>query len=146
MAEVSVIAAWQSPSATFWLVGLRFYLYMEGRFSRIAPDASRESRLASIGRVDLGGRPSRPLTDPDVPIEEASGSSDCGIAVPHTTGSLRRHSLVSLGPPLITEHHSVSGLNDLAREASLSSRYAYEDSAVIRSANSLFIKRMLVYL
>ena len=31
-----------------------------------------------MGRVDLGGRPPRPPTDPDVPVEEASGSSRCG--------------------------------------------------------------------
>ncbi len=31
--------------------------------------------------------------------------------------------MISLRPPLITEHHSVSSLNDLAREASPSSRY-----------------------
>ncbi len=31
--------------------------------------------------------------------------------------------MISLRPPLITEHHSGSSLNDLAREASPSSRY-----------------------
>ena len=32
------------------------------------------------GRVDLGGRPPRPPTDPDVPVEEASGSSSHDFA------------------------------------------------------------------
>jgi hypothetical protein len=42
-----------------------------------------ESRLALMGRVDLGGYPPRSPTDPDLPVEEASGSSRCG-AVPRT--------------------------------------------------------------
>ena len=33
-----------------------------------------------MGRVDLGGRPPRPPTDPDLPVEEASGSSSHDFA------------------------------------------------------------------
>jgi hypothetical protein len=36
-------------------------------------------------------------TDPDVPVEGASGSSRCGIAVPHTTMSFRGDTLVRHG-------------------------------------------------
>jgi hypothetical protein len=32
------------------------------------------------GRVDLGGRPPRPPTDPDLPVKEASGSSSHDFA------------------------------------------------------------------
>ncbi len=35
---------------------------------------------SSLSRVDLGGRPPRPPTDPDLPVEEASGSSSHDFA------------------------------------------------------------------
>ena len=41
--------------------------------------------------------PPRAPTDPDVPVKEASGSSRCGFAVPHTTRSFRGDTLVRLG-------------------------------------------------
>jgi len=47
--------------------------------------------------------PPRAPTDPDVPVKEASGSSRCGIAVPHTTRSFRgdtpvRHGVLGVVP------------------------------------------------
>ncbi len=50
-----------------------------------------------MGAGSLWGLPPRAPTDPDVPVKEASGSSRCGIAVPHTTRSFRGDTLVRLG-------------------------------------------------
>jgi hypothetical protein len=74
-----------------------------GREPGVSPEGTRgQPGFAVIfgnrrGRVGPGGRPPRPPTGPDVPFEEASGSSHCGIAVPHATGAFRRHTLVRFG-------------------------------------------------
>ncbi len=49
-----------------------------------------------MDRVDLGGRPPRPPTDPDVPVEEASGSSRRG-AVPRTVRWFHGNTWARLG-------------------------------------------------
>ena len=41
-------------------------------------------RSTDAGRVDLGGRPPRPPTDPDLPVEDAAGSSSYDFATPPT--------------------------------------------------------------
>ncbi len=57
-----------------------------------------QSASMGMDRVDLGGRPPRPPTDPDVPVEEASGSSRRG-AVPRTVRWFRGNTLVEARCP-----------------------------------------------
>ena len=47
-----------------------------------------------MGRVDLGGRPPRPPTDPGVHVKCARFVKLWSIAVPHTTGSFRGDTLI----------------------------------------------------
>ena len=61
--------------------------------ARFGPETGTDRKLAG-SPWEL---PPRAPTDPDVPVKEASGSSRCGFAVPHTTRSFRRHTLVRLG-------------------------------------------------
>ena len=53
-------------------------------FWNLAVGGHVTATVFSRGRVDLGGCPPRPPTDPDLPVKEASGSSSHDFATPPT--------------------------------------------------------------
>ncbi len=91
-----------SPFRLFWYdgagaiqvrQGLRYLVFTTAGSPDI-PDDEPSVRTARAGSPwEL---PPRAATDPDVPVKEASGSSRCGFAVPHTTRSFRGDTLVRL--------------------------------------------------
>ena len=74
------------------------FLLSRASWRNVRSYSLKRNRAGSLQGL-LPGAP----TDPDVPVEEASGSSRCGIAVPHTTGLFRgdtpvRHDVLGVVP------------------------------------------------